>query len=163
MLFLSRVSSSPRLLCVIVCFQVENIQIEIHLTRCLLNPNDRYIKYLFLLVIWQLSDVRASSGMRNSLRKHSRKILSLRNVEQCVFLQRTFISTRGKINSSDDAMLGPFVPAASREVAPKDQLRIISSWIDLTNSEESSQPIQRFFSRLIKANIITGYSARVFV
>lgn len=31
--------------CVIVCLQVENIQIEIRLTRCLLNPtDDHYIK-----------------------------------------------------------------------------------------------------------------------
>lgn len=42
-----QVSFSSRLLYVIVCFQVENIQMKIHLTSCLLKPNDRYIKYLF--------------------------------------------------------------------------------------------------------------------
>lgn len=38
--------SSPSAVCDCL-FSSRNIQIEIRLTRCLLNPNDRYIKYLF--------------------------------------------------------------------------------------------------------------------
>lgn len=131
---------------VIVCFQVENIQIEIRLTRCLLNPDDRYIKQkifvcLFLRCfecwapVWEI--VYICWKFTKKKVEEEEKILSLRNVEQCIFLHRTFvsrklstpfISTWIKINSWDDSRCLAFVPM-TWEVAYKDQFRILSKWM----------------------------------